>query len=83
MELEEFIDGWLKERPHFVSASGRTGSETTPANTSRVKKTVDGENTNEEKPQTMSEILASKEHKEIEGDLIGSGKLQPGWEDLE
>lgn len=83
MELEEFIDGWLKERPHFVSASGRTGSETTPASTSRVKKTVDGENTNEEKPKTMSEILNSKEHKEIETDIIGSGKLQHGGEDLE
>lgn len=82
MELEEFIDGWLKERPHFVSASGRTGSETTPANTSRVKKPIDGE-TDEEKPQTMTEILNSKEHKEIESDLIGSGKLQHGGEDLE
>ena len=82
MDLEEFIDGWLKERPHFVSASGRIGSETTPANTSRVKKTVDGE-TDEEKPKTMTEILASKEHKEIESDLIGTGKLQHGGEDLE
>ena len=83
MDLEEFIDGWLKERPHFVSASGRIGSETTPVNTSRVKKPNDGENTNEDKPQTMTEILASKEHQEIESDLIGSGKLQHGGEDLE
>ncbi len=81
MELDEFIDGWLKERPHFVSASGLKGSDTTPAKRHAKIKT-DGE-TDEGKEMTMTEILNSKEHKEIEKEVILDGSLQHGGDDLE
>ena len=81
MELSEFIDGWLKERPHFVAASGRTGSDTMPGKR-QPKSKSDGVIDEDHEP-TLSEILGSKEHKELEMAAQADGSLQHGGADVE
>ena len=81
MELSEFIDSWLKERPHFVAASGRTGSDATPGR-QQPKSKSDGV-IDEDHAPTLSEILGSKEHKELEMAAQADGSLQHGGADVE
>ena len=81
MELSEFIDSWLKERPHFVAASGRTGSDATPGR-HQPKSKSDGVIDEDHEP-TLSEILSSKEHKELEMAAQADGSLQHGGADVE
>ena len=81
MDIKTYIDGWLKERPHFVSASGKTGSGTKSVDTSiKTDTKTDGEN--EETP-SLTDILKSKEHLEKENELRETSVLQHGGENFD
>ena len=80
MELSEHIGGWLKEHPHFVSASGLRGSDTASASRTAIKR---GENGEDDHEPTMAEILRSDEVKKGDQKAFADGSLQHGGEDIQ
>ena len=71
MELRTFLQNYLSERSYFVKSSGKTGSNTKGGNGTSNGKEGD-------RPESLSEVFASKKFNQQEAELIASGRKYHG-----